>query len=152
MEAKYINPFFESFLKTLGQFGVMDVKRGNIRKKDKLYVDLDVTTVICLKGNLQGNVALSMNQDTAKKLVSAMMMGMGISVIDDMAKSAIGEFSSIMAGTASTMIASLGIKFQISPPIVLLEYSDINPFETLAIDFETQIGKIELNVGFNMCI
>lgn len=150
MEAKYINPFLEAFTKTLEQLGVTDIKRIGVKKKDKLYVDLDISTVICLKGGIQGNMALSMPQDTAKKLASTMMMGMSISVIDDMAKSAIGELSSMIAGAASTMFISLGVTLQISPPIVLLEPSDINALEALAIDFETQSGKIELNIGFNI--
>ncbi|MBB6218322.1 chemotaxis protein CheX [Anaerosolibacter carboniphilus] len=150
MEAKYINPFIEAFTKTLEQLGITDIKRIGVKKKDKLYVDLDISTVICLKGGIQGNMALSMPQDTAKKLASTMMMGMSISVIDDMAKSAIGELSSMIAGAASTMFMSLGVTLQISPPIVLLEPSDINALEALAIDFETQSGKIELNIGFNI--
>lgn len=150
MELKYINPFLEAFTKTLGQFGIVDIKRGSIKKKTKLYVDLDVTTNICIRGDIQGNFVLSMPQDTAKKIASKMIMGINMPVIDDMTKSAIGELSSIIAGTASTMLISLGLKLQVSPPIVLMEPADINLLETLAIDFETQLGKIEFNIGFNI--
>ncbi|MEW9122996.1 MAG: chemotaxis protein CheX [Thermotaleaceae bacterium] len=149
MEVAYINPFLEAFTKTLEQLNITDVKRGGLKKKDKLYVNLDVSTVISLKGGLQGNIALSMPQDTAKKLASIMMMGMPISVLDDMAKSAIGELSSMIAGMASTLFISLGISLSISPPVVLIEPSNINSFETLAIDFETQAGIIELNIGLS---
>lgn len=148
MDAKYINLFLEAFNKTLEQFGITDIKRSNIKKKNKLYVDLDVSTVICLKGGIQGNIALSMSQDTAKKLASTMMAGMNIDVVDDMAKSAIGELFSMIAGTTSTMLISLGVPLQITPPIVLFETRDINFLETLAIDFETQLGKMEFNIGF----
>ncbi|SNS11686.1 chemotaxis protein CheX [Anaerovirgula multivorans] len=148
MDVKYINPFLEAFTRTLEQLGVKDIKRGNVKKKSKFYVDLDVSTVICLKGGIQGNMALSMPQDTAKQLASTMMMDMAVPVIDDMVKSAIGELSSMIAGGASAMLTPLGVTLQISPPTVLLKPSDINPLETLAIDFETQSGKIEFNIGF----
>lgn len=148
MDSKYINPFLEAFSKTLEQFGVRDIKRSNIKKKSKLYVDFDVSTIICLKGGIQGNIALSMSQDTAKKLVSTMMMGINIASIDDMATSAIGELSSMIAGTTSTMLISLGVSLQISPPIVVFGTNDINFLEALAIDFETQLGNIEFNIGF----
>lgn len=147
MDVKYINPFLAAFTNTLEQLSITDVKRGNVKKKDKLYVDLDVSTVIYLQGGIKGGMALSMSQDTTKKLASAMMMGMPISAIDDMVKSAIGELSSMIAGSASTMLSSQEIKLQISPPSVLLVPSDINPLETLAIDFETPLGKIELNIA-----
>lgn len=149
MDVKCINLFLEAFSKTLGQFGVTDVKRGNMKKKTNFYVDLDVSTIIVLRGGIQGNIALSMSQDTAKSLVSAMTNGMSVSSFDDTAKSAIGELTSIIAGTASTMCASSGITFNISHPVVLLGFSNVNSPETLAIDFETQLGKIEFNIGFN---
>lgn len=150
MDVKYINLFLEAFSTTLGQFGVTDIKRGNIKKKNNFYVDLDVSTIVTLRGGVQGNIALSMSQDTAKNLVSSMTNGMNICSFDDTAKSAIGELTSIIAGTASTMSASLGITFSISHPVVLLGFSNINSPETLAIDFETQLGKIEFNIGFNV--
>ncbi|WP_129600395.1 chemotaxis protein CheX [Anaerophilus nitritogenes] len=150
MDVQYINPFLEAFTKTLEQLGIMDIKKSNITKKNKFYVNFDLSTVISMQGTIQGNIALSMPKDTAQKLASTMMMNMSSSNIDDMVKSAIGELLSIIAGTASTMLTSLGISLQISPPLVLLEPSDINSLETLAIDFETQLGKIEFNIGFKM--
>lgn len=147
MDVKYINPFLTAFTSTLEQLSITEIKRGGMKKKVKLYVDLDVSTIIGIKGGVQGNIALSMSQDTAKKLASAMMMGMPVSAVDDMVKSAIGELSSMITGTASTMLSSSGILFQMSPPTVLLSPSDINALETLAIDFETPLGKIELNIG-----
>ncbi|MDF2879121.1 MAG: inhibitor of methylation [Clostridia bacterium] len=147
MDVKYINPFLTAFTNTLEQLSITEIKRGGMKKKVKLYVDLDVSTIIGIKGGVQGNIALSMSQDTAKKLASAMMMGMPVSAVDDMVKSAIGELSSMITGTASTMLSSSGILFQMSPPTVLLSPSDINALETLAIDFETPLGKIELNIG-----
>lgn len=150
MDVKYINPFLESFTKTLEQLGVAGITRGGIKKKSKLYVDLDVSAVICLKGDTQGNIALAMSRDTAQKLASAMMADVTVTSIDDMVISAIGELSSMIAGTASTMLMPLGVALQISPPTVLLEPSDINSLETLAIDFETTSGKIEFNIGFSI--
>lgn len=148
MEVKYINPFLDAFTKTLEQLGIIDIKKGNMTKKSKFYVDSDVSAVISLKNDIQGNMALSMPENTAKKLASTMMMGMSISTIDDMAKSAIGELSSMIAGTASTMLTSAGVALLISPPDILLGPSEINSQETLSINFETSSGPIEFNIGF----
>ncbi len=148
MEVEYINPFLDAFTKTLEQLGIMDIKKGNMTKKSKFYVDSDVSAVISLKNDIQGNMALSMPENTAKKLASTMMMGMSISTIDDMAKSAIGELSSMIAGTASTMLTSAGVALLISPPDILLGPSEISSQETLSINFETSSGPIEFNIGF----
>ncbi|WP_312369476.1 chemotaxis protein CheX [Lachnoclostridium sp.] len=146
MDVKYINTVLETFNVTLEQFGVHNIKRCNIQKKDKMYLNLDVSTVVCFQGAVQGDIALSMPLDTAKRLAS-MMIGMSITSIDDMAKSAVGELSSMIAGSFATKLSSFGLSTKINPPRVILENAEINNFETLAIDFETDIGKIELNIG-----
>jgi chemotaxis protein CheX len=91
-----------------------------------------------------------MSVDTAKRLVSIMMMGMSITSLDDMAKSAVGELSSMIAGSFTTKLSSFGLSTKINPPRVILENAEINNFETLAIDFETDLGNIELNIGLNI--
>ncbi|WOO35877.1 chemotaxis protein CheX [Anaerocolumna sp. AGMB13020] len=150
MDVKYINTILETFNVTLEQFGVNNIKRCNIQKKDKMHVNLEVSTIVCFQGAVQGDIALSMPLDTAKKLASIMMMGMSITTIDDMAKSAIGELSSMIAGASATKLSSFGLATKINPPKVILENAEINGFETIAIDFETDIGKIELDIGLNI--
>lgn len=150
MDVKYINTILETFNVTLEQFGVNNIKRCNIQKKNKMHVNLDVSTIICFQGAVQGDIALSMPLDTAKKLASIMMMGMSITCMDDMAKSAIGEISSMIAGASATKLSSFGLAAKINPPRVILENAEINGFETIAIDFETDLGKMELNIGLNI--
>lgn len=149
MDAKYINSFLEAFVCTLNQLGIAEVQRGSMKKKNNFYVELEVSSVINLSGSVQGSIALSMPQDTAKKLASAMMQGIKADTVDEIVKSAIGELSSMIAGSAVTKAAALGITLQISTPLILLEPCDINTFETLAIDFETPLGKIEFDIGFS---
>ncbi|WFR55807.1 chemotaxis protein CheX [Anaerocolumna sp. AGMB13025] len=150
MDVNYINAIMEAFTVTLGQFGVANIKRSNIQKKNKMYLNLDLSTIVCFQGGIEGDIALSMPIDTAKKLASIMMMGMTITAFDDMAKSAVGELTSMMAGSCATKFSSFGVSVKINPPRVILESAEINNFETLAIDFDTDLGKIELNVGINL--
>lgn len=150
MDVKYINTILETFNVTLEQFGVHNIKRCNIQKKNKMYLNLEVSTIVCFQGGVQGDIALSMSVDTAKRLVSIMMMGMSITSLDDMAKSAVGELSSMIAGSFTTKLSSFGLSTKINPPRVILENAEINNFETLAIDFETDLGNIELNIGLNI--
>jgi chemotaxis protein CheX len=150
MDVKYINTILETFNVTLEQFGVHNIKRCNIQKKNKMYVNLDLSTIICFQGAIQGDIALSMPLDTAKRLASIMMMGMSVTTIDDMSKSAVGELSSMIAGASATKLSSFGLSIKINPPRVILENAEINSFETLAIDFDTDLGKIELNIGLDI--
>lgn len=150
MDVKYINAILETFNITLEQFGVHNIKRCNIQKKSKMYLNLDLSTIVCFQGAVQGDMALSMPLDTAKRLASIMMMGMSVNTMDDMAKSAVGELSSMIAGSSATKISSFGLSTMINPHRVILENAEINNLETIAIDFETDVGKIELNIGLNI--
>jgi chemotaxis protein CheX len=148
MDVKYINPFITAFTNTLEQLTLTNVQRSGIRKKSKMLVDSGVSTVISIQGEIQGNMALCMPEDTAKKLVSTMMMGMEVSTLDDMAKSAIGEILSMIGGNATSLLASSKITLQISPPTVLTSPSEINGYETIVFEFESPVGKLEFNIGF----
>ena len=68
MEPKYINPFFEALERVLSQFGVSEFRKGNLQGKQNMQVNLDITSVIGLVGNLRGNVSYSLAEDTAKKI------------------------------------------------------------------------------------
>jgi chemotaxis protein CheX len=148
MNSDNVNLFLQAFQNTLQKFGVTNINRCDIKKKGNFYVDSEVSAFVSLNGVVQGIIALSMSQDTAKNLVS-MMMGMKISVIDETVKSAVGELVSIIAGTSSTLAASSGLVFRISSPTVLFGSSNINSVEAIAIYFDTQLGKIEFNIGLN---
>jgi len=153
MEVKYILPFLVSLKGVLEQFGVHDVKRGNLAKKEIMQVDTDITAVIGLVGQIRGNIAYSMSTDTALKIVSAMMMGMPVDKLDEIGRSAIAEFSNMVTGNASTLFANEGIGVDITPPSIIFGkdiYFIISSVQTIAVDMETPLGKIEVNIGLEI--
>lgn len=153
MDVKYISPFMEATINVLGQFGVADVRRGKLQKKEKMRVDLDITSVISVVGEVRGNIALSLSENTAKGIVSTMMMGMPVEKIDEIAISAIGEFTNMVTGNASIIFSGNNLFVDTTPPSVISGkdiFFIISSVETLAIDIETQHGKIELNIGLEM--
>jgi chemotaxis protein CheX len=148
MDAKCITPFLDGVKYTLEQFGVIDIKRGSIEKKDTLKLGFKISSIIGIKGVINGNVAYSMTEDTAKKAISAMMMGMPVDSIDEIGKSAIGELSNMITGHASMGLAENGYNVNITPPAISMESNSIiSHLETIAIILETSIGKIEVNIG-----
>jgi len=153
MDIKYINPFLEATFSVLKQFGMADVKRGRLLKKEKMQVDLDITSVISTVGQVRGNIALSMSESTAKGIVSTMMMGMPVEAIDEIAISAIGEFTNMITGSAAVIFSQNELFVDATPPSVISAqdvFFIISSVETLAIDIETPHGKIEMNIGLEM--
>jgi chemotaxis protein CheX len=153
MDVKYINPFLQGATNMLGQLGFSQVKRSGILKKEQMLVDLDITSVIGLVGDVRGNVALSLSEETALSLISKMMMGMPVAEVDEMGISAIAEFSNMLVGNAVSILADAGYKVDLTPPSVIsgrniLFY--ISSVQTLAIIIESEAGHFELNIGLEM--
>lgn len=153
MEVKYIIPFLESVKGVLEQFGVDGIERGSLAKKDIMHVDTDVTAVVGLIGQIRGNIAYSMAEDTARQIVSAMMMGMPVVEIDEMGRSAIGEFANMVMGSASIQLSSIGVSVDITSPSIIFGkdiYFIISSVQTLAVDLNTPFGKIQVNIGLEV--
>ena len=53
------------------------------------------------------------------KIASAMMMGMKITELDEMSKSAIAESANMILGNAATILYNKGIKIEITPPSLM---------------------------------
>lgn len=153
MDAKFINPFLMALKNILESYNIEGIKRGDIKKKESMNVNMDVTAVVGLIGGVRGNVAYSLSQETAKNIVSAMMMGAPVSELDGMARSAIGELSNMVTGTASGMLAGDGAMVDITPPSIIFGkdvYLIISSIETITVDMDTPYGKIEVNIGLEV--
>ncbi len=153
MDVKYILPFLESVKSVLEQFGVTDIKRGQLAKNDIMHVNQDVTAVVGVVGQIRGNIAYSMSEDTARRIVSTMMMGMPVEQLDEMGRSAIGEFANMVTGNASILFSNTGLEVDVTPPSIIFGkdmYFIISTVQTIKIDMETSLGKIEVNIGLEI--
>jgi chemotaxis protein CheX len=157
MDVKYINPFLDALVSVLGSFGVGDIKRGSIQKKENMHVNMDITSLIGLVGGVRGNIAYSFSQETARQIVSKMMMGAPVIEFDEISRSAIGELANIITGTASGILSGMmsekGTVVDTTPPSIIFGrdiYFMISSVPTIAIGMDTQFGKIEINIGLEI--
>jgi chemotaxis protein CheX len=79
-----------------------------------------VVIIIGIAGQFKGQAFFSMDESTARKIASAMMMGMPVNDMDEMAKSAIAELGNMIMGNVSTEFYNNGIKIDITPPSILV--------------------------------
>ena len=157
MDVKYVTPFLESLIVVLDSFGIKDVKRDTIVKKNTMRVNMDITSVIGLVGGIRGNVAYSMSQETAKKIVSEMIMGLPESGTDEVIRNAIGELANMITGKASSImvdtLVNTGLGFDVTPPSVIFGtdmYFIISSVQAIAVTMLTSFGNIEVNIGLEM--
>ncbi len=149
MNTQHINPFLESLNVVLAGFGIKNFTIGNMEKKERMQVDSDVTAVIGLVGDIRGNVAFSLSQETAMKIVSMMMVGRPVTEFDSIVRSAIGELANMITGKASIFLSTKGVNIDISPPSIIIGediFFIISPIQTVAVNMDTELGKIEVNI------
>jgi chemotaxis protein CheX len=150
MDAKMFSPFIDTFFQVLPGLGIKNVERGRLSLKEKLSATRDVTALIGLSGSLRGNIAMSMDETTAKKIASIMMMGRPVETFDDMAQSAIAEIANMISANAMTMIGQNGFSMQVTPPTLITGEKIsciVSQVKSLNVEIYTEAGVIEINIG-----
>lgn len=154
MNIEYINPFIEASQTVFIQIASMEAKLGKVYLKTSPYRSEDIVIMVGLTGKIRGQANFSMRKDFGLKLASNMMMGMPVTELDDMSKSAIAELANMIMGNAATILYNRGIHIDITPPsLVTGENIQISQSrmtticvpllvgdETVELDISTEIG------------
>ena len=149
MRYEYIEPFVVSTMKVLDSVISSDIAKGNISLVKGDEINGDVTIVISLGGDTEGNILLSMDMDTAVKLCSTMTGGAESCGLTPLGLDSISELANMIAGNATTVLNDMGYDFTLSPPIVIRkeEIKDkAIPDEAFQIPLFTEFGEITMNV------
>lgn len=118
MNVKFLNPFVESAYEVLkAETGIL-TKRGDLRLEKEPYVTDEVTVIISLVGQVEGNVFYGMSQSTAI-LLSSQIMGEKFGEFDALAQSGVAELGNVITGRASVKLYEAGFISTISPPTLL---------------------------------
>lgn len=120
MNVEHINPFIEASKTVMKTVANIDVSLGRVYLKTSPYSSETLVVVVGLMGELRGQVIFSMDKNVAFKIASAMMMGMSITKLDEMSKSAIAESTNMILGNAATLFYNRSINIQITPPSLMM--------------------------------
>ena len=119
MDVKYINPFCAALVNIMPQFGFNEIKRGTISIRGKMIKSPGVCIILGIMGDFRGNVIYGVSAKDAQKIASAMMMGMPVIQLDEMALSAISELTNMLTANAATNFSNEGIDIDISTPTLM---------------------------------
>lgn len=120
MNVEYINPFIEASQTVLKTSAGIDARLGNVYLKNAPYKSDTIVIIIGLTGKIRGQVVFSMGKAVALKIASAMMFGMSVTELDEIAKSAISELTNMILGNTATILYNKGIGIEITPPSMLM--------------------------------
>lgn len=126
------------------------VEAGKPFFNDEPLTKYEVSVLVGVLGDLQGQVLCGMSTETAKKIASHMLFTEE-QQLDQMGQSAICELKNIIVGTASTNLSVSGYKCNITPPLFLMG-GDVPEFlkhihTALAIPIKTPFGEVDINLA-----
>ena len=120
MNVEYINPFIEASQSVFQMVTGENPGLGKVYLKNSPYSSDSVAIIVGITGKIRGQVVFSLSKNTAMGVASAMMCGMPVSELDEMAKSAISELANMILGNTATLLGSKGINIEITPPSMLI--------------------------------
>lgn len=119
MKAEYLNVILNSVVSITKQWMKKDFVLAQKSLKQTPFTTKPLTIIIGISGDLSGNVFISLDNETAKKLASSMAGGFVFEEVDELCKSAIGEMGNIILGNICTAFAEKGKKIDITPPVII---------------------------------
>lgn len=149
MDVNYINPVLGSFMTVLPQLGLADVQRKGVSVKGRYIESPGVMIIVGIVGDIKGNIIYGMTIDDAKKIASAMMMGMPVNDFDDLAQSAISELTNMLTANVATNFSIDNIIINISTPTLMHgEFTaNANAEQVLCVDMVVNDTVIQVHIS-----
>ncbi|WMJ87012.1 chemotaxis protein CheX [Anaerocolumna sp. MB42-C2] len=151
MDVKLVNPFMEAFTAIMPQLGFNDIRKGELSVKTQEINCSGVVVIVGIVGVVKGNVVYSIDSENAIKIASTMMMGMSISKLDEMSKSALSELANMLTANAATCFSTIGMQIDISTPTLLYGENievKMSSSQVLCVRLLADEIPIDINIAF----
>ena len=112
---EHINPFLQAATSVIEQMCHVNPAIGKPYIKKLNYEKATFLIIIGVTGQIKGQVNLALPIDIATDVASKMCM-MELPELNDIAESALSELGNMILGNAATILASKGIRIDITPP------------------------------------
>lgn len=150
MKAEYINPFIKASTEVLRTIVNVEFKTGTPYLKQSPLAPDNVMILVGITGEIRGQVTLSMKKQVAMDVASSMMMGMPVTDLDEMSKSALSELGNMIMGNTATLLFNNGINIDITPPTLMMGDNlsiSVTGMQTVGIPLISELGIINLDIS-----
>jgi chemotaxis protein CheX len=150
VDAKYINPFIQSFHNVMPQIGFTSVNKGAMSVKNKDLISIGVMIIVGIVGDVKGNVVYTATVENAKKIASTMMMGMPVNELNEMSQSALSELANMLTANAATCFSNIGIEIDISTPTLIYGQNfstKMSSSTVLCVELQADNIQLEINIA-----
>lgn len=149
MRYEYIDPLVASTISVLDSVIQSDISKGRVSLVNGNGIHGDIAIVIKVMNDSEGSFILSMETETALK-VCGLMNGETFDSLTPFGMDSIAELANMIAGNATSTLANMGFKFNVSIPHVVIKEefrNRIPAIETFQVPLFTECGEITINVA-----
>ncbi|HZK28058.1 MAG TPA: chemotaxis protein CheX [Thermoclostridium sp.] len=118
MNVNYINPVLIASSKIINVLIREDITLGKLSLLDRHSYDDSIAIIMWMDGDFEGRFIFTFKRDVALYIAST-MMGEEITELDDMAKSAVAEMSTMILGRTGIIFSERGVDVRISYPTLI---------------------------------
>jgi chemotaxis protein CheX len=148
MDVAYVNPFITSTEETFRTMLNLEVKPGPVQLRDENKFAYDVSGIIGLSGEAQGNICMSFPKLLALKIVS-MLLGTEIKITGPEIADGIGEIANIIAGNAKQHLSQYNLSISL-PKVVIGPghyVASQKGIPTIVVPFVCSMGNFAMEVS-----
>ena len=148
MKVAFVNPFLQAASEVLESELGGESERGELRLHRSAVTTDEVTAIVGVTGTLMGLVLYSMNEATARAILSRMMR-QDFSEFDALAQSGIGELGNVITGRAGVLLSEAGYPSNITPPAVVVGTGTMVTtleLNRLVLPLHTEVGNVEIQM------
>ena len=148
MRYEFIEPFVHSTLRVLDSVLHSEVTRGDLTLVREADAFGDVSIVIKVMDETEGNIILSMSEETAVS-VCGKMNSTDFKTLTPLGMDTISELANMIAGNATSTLNEMGHDFKLYPPMIVRRGGDSASVETevFQIPLKTVHGDISVSVA-----
>ena len=150
----FVNPFLEATVETIETMsGIFATAGKPYIKRPMELARGEVSGIIGLVGEKQGNMAISFSKRCILKIVSN-MLGTSPNYINIEVRDAVGEITNVIAGAGRYKLAKRGFNIQASVPTTIVgekHFIDHNTNDPcVVIPFNTKYGPLSMEITLQM--
>jgi chemotaxis protein CheX len=150
MRVEFINPFVSAAYIVFESMLQMTPEKGQLRLQPSPLQGKEINTVIGVTGEVIGQVIYCMDSATALKFASIMLMGLPVTEVDEIVKSAVNELGNMITGNAATGLGENGFSCNLTPPTMFMGKDVVvstKDLQILVIPLITPYGEITINIA-----
>lgn len=154
MDSRIANQFILASIEVFRKTGNVSLKKTGLEYfPNSQKISAGIATILGVTGDIKGQFIITLGEPFAMKVASAILMGIPVTVYDEVTESAVCELGNMIGGEASKLLHEVGLKCDITVPSIVrgkemeIAFYPIAPM--FIVHFSCEWGPIDLILSFD---